>query len=340
MLPGHLSLPNPQLLPMLHQAWLSRASTMTNNSMVESSPFAFPPTTLGGFHFPSPFFVPPISASSPDGGAAEKRRREENAEDLSFNAKRLFSSMPFGNEAEIICPICSIAVRREDLKEHFETEVKCLDNIRSLSPISQRPISPRSSRSYSTSPMNKSSSSISPVSPNHPRYENRWERFERIRNKRRERVGVRNERRSTGTDASNNNPAAGREDKKAEDEDIDIGDSLSDCGSHHSETESSVTGHGGAYGPLQYTEADVLRCLSGEHENDAAEADSSAGRSVTDESLMKCGSCRAGMKVPVLNVSCWHLKCEQCWLKSVGTSKSCSICSRPASVKDLRRVYA
>ena len=333
MIPGLPSLPNPQLLPMLHQAWLSRASTMPNSTMIDS-PFSFPPTSLGGFPFPSPFFVPPVSTSSPDGGlAAEKRRREENAEDLSFSAKRFLNSVPTttSNDTEVICPICSIAVRREDLTEHFETEVKCLDNIRSLSPISQRPIS-RSSRSFSTSP-NKSRSSISPVSPNHPRYENRWERFERIRNKRRERVGGRQERRGGSHEMTNNSAAAvAREEKKAEDEDIDIGDSLSDCGSHHSETESSVT----AYGPLQYTEADVLRSLN---DDDNPTKNDNNDNSVADGSLMKCGSCRKGMRVPVLNVSCWHIKCEQCWLKSVGTSKSCSICSNPASVKDLRRVY-
>ena len=290
MIPGLPNLPNSQLLPMLHQAWLSRAATMTHNSFIQTSPFGVPPA----FHF-NPFMVAPPT-SSPE--LPDKRSIE--AEDLSFN-KRM--------RAEIICPICSIAVRREDLVEHFETELKCLDNIRTLSPIT-RPSSRTSQRPYSVSP-NKSSS-LSPSSPGY--LENRWERFERIRSKRRERIGVKSIRRQQQLQ---------RQD--IHDEDIDIGDSLSDCGSA-SETESNQT-----FGPTQYTEADVLRELS------EPEVNQNEGRGV--EGGMRCPGCSSSMVTPVLNIACWHLKCEKCWLRAVGTSKCCALCASPASVKELRKVH-
>ncbi|XP_023343927.1 uncharacterized protein LOC111713320 [Eurytemora carolleeae] len=291
MIPGMHSIPSSQLLPMLHQAWLSRASTPGNNSFIQTSAFGFPQHNLG-FPFPNPFLVQP-GAGSPELNL-EKRRSREEAEDLSFG-KRF--------KAELICPICSIAVRREDLVEHFETELKCLDNIRTLSPIA-RPVS----RSYSTSP-NKSSS-LSPSSPGY--LENRWERFQRIRSKRRERIGVKYQRR------------AQRLELAEKEEEIDIGDSLSDCGSA-SDTES-----GSAFGPMQYTEADVLRSLN-EPAEERTENNNTSG--------MKCSSCSLSMITPVLNTSCWHLQCERCWLRTVGTSKICSTCSAPASVRDLRKVH-
>ena len=308
LLPSHGLLPGSAgLLPMLHQAWLSRAATHTANSFVNSSaflPHPHPPVSShAGFPGFNPFLPLAPPSTSPD--LDLKVRAREEAEDLS-SAKRM--------RTEIICPICSIAVRREDILEHFETELKCLDNIRSLSPIS---------RPYSTSPTNQSTS-LSPSSPGY--LENRWQRFERIRSKRRERIGVKGERRMVSSLRNNNEFTTARGNN---DEDIDIGDSLSDSGSI-SDSESNQN----SVNPAQYTEADVLRSLNSE--------DSTVGtvdNEPTERTGMKCGACGCGMVRPVLNVSCWHLKCEQCWLRAAGTSKVCSICNHTASVKDLRRVH-
>lgn len=321
MLPGLPSLPSSQLLPMLHQAWLSRASTHATNTYVQTSGFGFPPSSLPSslpFPFPNPFLTMSTMSSMPS-LSSEKIRGREEAEDLSFN-KRFHPQGPQGGlhgglqGPEVICPICAIAVRREDLAEHFEAELRCLDNIRSLSPIartsSPRPYSRPSPRPYSTSPPTKSSS-LSPCSPGYT--DNRWDRFERIRSKRRERIGVRMARRERAA--------------VEKEEDIDIGDSLSDCGSG-SDTETGRT-----LGSLQYTEADVLRCLSGaeERREEAEEGGPSRG--------LRCPACSGAMNTPVLNVNCWHLKCESCWLRAVGTSKVCSLCSVPASVRELRKVH-
>lgn len=305
-LPQHLGMPpQPHLLPLLQQAWLSRAQTSVANSFVNSFPF------------PNPFLpLPPVSSSSPE----LLLKPKEEAEDLSASAAKRFKS------EEAVCPICNITMKWQELPEHFQTELACLDNIRSLSPIA-RPSSVSSSyRPYSSSP-NKSSLSISPGQTSPPGHlESRWQRFERIRSKRRDRIGAKQERQSHAIKELS-------EMKTDAEADIDIGDSLSDCGS------ASDSEHGQSYGPLQYTEADVLRCLSDDNNDDSVESGEARQDENANTKAVSCPTCQHRMTTPVLNVSCWHLKCEKCWLKAVGTKKVCSICSGPASVKELRKVH-
>ena len=297
------------LQTLLQQAWLSRATTSVTNSF---TPSAFP--------FPNPFLPLPPVTTSPE----TIQKRYEEAEDLSSLSSKRFKS------DQAVCPICNIAMKWEELPDHFQTELKCLDNIRSLSPIA-RPVSSSSSyRPYSSSP-NKSLS-LSPTSPGYA--ESRWQRFERIRSKRRERVGAKQETRGGRETIKDHMEAVGV--KQEEQEDIDIGDSGSDCGSA-SDSESCQT-----FGPLQYSEADVLRCLSDDKEenNEKTEnmMDSSEDENANSKTIA-CPTCNEGMAVAVLNTSCWHLKCEKCWLRAVGTKKCCSVCSRSASVKELRKVH-
>jgi hypothetical protein len=430
------------MLPILQQAWLSRAATSVHNSFVQSmtatghphhlaaggSPYGH----LAGFPFPPhPFFLPPGGAAvTPDRinqptmsegikteGKLRYRREddvegsEDGAEDLSFSVKRFRQAAAAAaacNSGEVICPICSIAVRWPDLPEHFEAELRCLDKIRSLSPIvygggvqngatAGRPASNSSQRSaHSVSPPvnnnnninNKSlsslsSSSISPTATgihSSSYLENRWERFERIRNKRRERIGVvrhfnnsnhhqqqlqkiqqQQQQRPRHTVesmvAGGNNSRRRRsleeeEEEEEMDEDIDIGeeDSISECGSAIIATAaggasdcdvaapSTSPPATAAFGPLQYTEADVLRSLS----DQSCESPSDKNRDGEEQAnggRLECPSCRRHMDVPVLNIACWHLKCERCWLRAVGTTKACSMCHAAASVRELRKVH-
>ena len=194
----------PHLLPLLQQAWLSRAQTSVANSFVNTFPF------------PNPFLpLPPVTSSSPE---LLLKPKTEEAEDLSSSAAKRFKS------DEAVCPICNITMKWTELPDHFNTELACLDNIRSLSPIARPSSASSSYRPYSSSP-NKSSLSISPSQNSPPGHmESRWQRFERIRTKRRERIGAKQERQSHAIKELS--------EMKAEAEaDIDIGDSLSDCGS-------------------------------------------------------------------------------------------------------------
>ena len=305
MIPGLPPLPHQfpshAMLPLLQQAWLSRANTSVANSFIQSHlNLGQPPQ----FPFPHPFLPTPPATSSPV-DHQETLKRLEEAEDLSL-AKRT-------KREEAVCPICSITMRWQELPDHFQTELRCLENSRSLSPITRPASSSSSSRPFSSSP-NKSLS-ISPSSPGH--LENRWQRFERIRTKRRERIGAKVSRQQREGDGM----------EKEGEADIDIGDSVSDCGSGTgSDGEQSSSGQ-----QLHnvYTEADVLRAQNMETEE--------MGDEIASSSIV-CPSCSSKMSPPVLNISCWHLKCERCWLKAVGTEKGCTTCNSPVSVKDLRRV--
>ena len=306
MIPGLPPLPhqfpNHAMLPLLQQAWLSRANTSVANSFIQSQlNLGQPPQ----FSFPHPFLPAAPTTSSPVDHQDTLKRLEE-AEDLSL-AKR-------SKREEAVCPICSITMRWHELPDHFQTELRCLENIRSLSPITRPASSSSSSRPFSSSP-NKSLS-LSPSSPGH--LENRWQRFERIRSKRRERIGAKVSRQQSRDCMEKEGEA-----------DIDIGDSVSDCGSGTGGSDGEQSSSGQQLHNV-YTEADVLRAQNMETEETGAEI---ACSSIT------CPSCSSKMSPPVLNISCWHLKCERCWLKAVGTEKGCTTCSSPASVKDLRRVH-
>jgi hypothetical protein len=176
---------------------------------------------------------------------------------------------------------------------------------------------------------------------------------------------------SQNADNDNNEDAARM--MEEDDDDIDIGeeDSLSECGSNvgadnaaakdSSENASPAASCATSFGPLQYTEADVLRALSSSSSDDAAadtpkkvQGDGGGGdvvkSTVENDRLdaadaaamahvgLRCPACCKTMHVPVLNVTCWHLKCERCWLRAVGTSQACTICHAAASVRELRKV--
>lgn len=53
----------------------------------------------------------------------------------------------------------------------------------------------------------------------------------------------------------------------------------------------------------------------------------------------KCLICLDEFKVPVVSISCWHVHCEECWLRTLGARKLCPQCNMITSPTDLRRIY-
>lgn len=53
----------------------------------------------------------------------------------------------------------------------------------------------------------------------------------------------------------------------------------------------------------------------------------------------KCLICLDEYKVPVVSVCCWHVHCEECWLRTLGARKLCPQCNMITSPKELRRIY-
>lgn len=142
------------------------------------------------------------------------------------------------------------------------------------------------------------------------------------------------------------------------DDDIDIV-SCDKNNSSLSSTEGPQDWH--IYGPVQYTEADVLACVSDAEKENNEEAntrdgnDSQSNNSNSNgaiesiellrlkveelERLNRCSKCQEPIQKPVVNISCWHIKCETCWLRTLGTSKCCTVCGVKSVPADLRKVY-
>lgn len=52
-----------------------------------------------------------------------------------------------------------------------------------------------------------------------------------------------------------------------------------------------------------------------------------------------CNICFDTYTKPVVSVVCWHVHCESCWLRALGTKKLCPQCKIIIQPRDLRRVF-
>ncbi|XP_061099738.1 E3 ubiquitin-protein ligase RNF220a isoform X6 [Conger conger] len=53
----------------------------------------------------------------------------------------------------------------------------------------------------------------------------------------------------------------------------------------------------------------------------------------------KCLICMESYTMPLASIQCWHVHCEECWLRTLGNKKLCPQCNTITSPGDLRRVY-
>ncbi|XP_067615095.1 E3 ubiquitin-protein ligase Rnf220 [Eurosta solidaginis] len=57
------------------------------------------------------------------------------------------------------------------------------------------------------------------------------------------------------------------------------------------------------------------------------------------QNKIKCLICLDDYKNPAISVACWHVHCEECWLRSLGARKLCPQCNLITTPKDLRRIF-
>uniref|UniRef100_A0A224YVK5 E3 ubiquitin-protein ligase n=1 Tax=Rhipicephalus zambeziensis TaxID=60191 RepID=A0A224YVK5_9ACAR len=57
------------------------------------------------------------------------------------------------------------------------------------------------------------------------------------------------------------------------------------------------------------------------------------------QAVSKCLICMEPYEKPVVSVVCWHVHCQECWLKTLGAKKLCPQCNSITSASDLRRIY-
>lgn len=54
---------------------------------------------------------------------------------------------------------------------------------------------------------------------------------------------------------------------------------------------------------------------------------------------LKCLICMEGFNTPLVSVVCWHVYCEECWMRTLGAKKLCPQCNTITSPSDLRRIF-
>ncbi|XP_052774044.1 E3 ubiquitin-protein ligase RNF220-like isoform X2 [Mya arenaria] len=58
-----------------------------------------------------------------------------------------------------------------------------------------------------------------------------------------------------------------------------------------------------------------------------------------ETSSQKCLICMEPYIKPVTSTQCWHVHCEECWMRTMGAKKLCPQCNMITSPADLRRIY-
>ncbi|XP_056671225.1 E3 ubiquitin-protein ligase RNF220 isoform X5 [Monodelphis domestica] len=53
----------------------------------------------------------------------------------------------------------------------------------------------------------------------------------------------------------------------------------------------------------------------------------------------KCLICMDSYTMPLTSIQCWHVHCEECWLRTLGAKKLCPQCNTITAPGDLRRIY-
>ncbi|XP_062854318.1 E3 ubiquitin-protein ligase RNF220 [Trichomycterus rosablanca] len=62
-------------------------------------------------------------------------------------------------------------------------------------------------------------------------------------------------------------------------------------------------------------------------------------KQLTRGDRIKCLICMDSYAIPLASIQCWHVHCEECWLRTLGAKKLCPQCNTITSPGDLRRVY-
>ena len=52
-----------------------------------------------------------------------------------------------------------------------------------------------------------------------------------------------------------------------------------------------------------------------------------------------CNICMDSYTTPLVSTVCWHVSCQECWMRALGSKKLCPQCKVIIQAKDLRRIY-
>ncbi|XP_063785793.1 E3 ubiquitin-protein ligase Rnf220-like [Pseudophryne corroboree] len=267
--------------------------------------------------------IPPTSHRS-----SPKPRASANKKD-----KKHSLSLP------LLCPLCNKHLQKEELSQHLLREMEHLAHL----PDSEPDVIPELTRNHLTqSPLpGRDSRSESPMvtSEDGPKLD-RHQVFQQVRWNREERMGARVskcKRVRLHLDESLRVPPAEIEVMELNHWDEEV----------RSPTKSffhvpDYRGSPGTCSPSHSEESDNEEASASARTNEhSLEVLRDKIQELTEKlkNTHTCHICLDAYSVPVASIQCWHIHCEGCWLRALGTKKLCPQCNTITSPSDLRRVY-
>jgi hypothetical protein len=79
--------------------------------------------------------------------------------------------------------------------------------------------------------------------------------------------------------------------------------------------------------------------IQSQHQYRTSNVGTSVAISTITASSPTCRICLEPYVDPTCSVACWHVFCNDCWLRCLGSTKLCPICKHISSATSLRRVY-
>ncbi|CAG0879035.1 unnamed protein product [Darwinula stevensoni] len=323
------------LLPQLHPAFTVPTSTPSvpfTFSAFSPSAFAPPLSSLARGLPPPPFgrsCFKPSQTHSPQGFKEElSSPRSDPSPDVAKDLTPKSRSPRSGAGGMLDCPACGEMVSTADLPTHLAHELERLMD----TPFSRK--SP--SRHFDD--------------------DSRWETYHRVRSNRQQRLRLKNRRGRSNEDFPLPNGSLihkveeGQETMK-DDPYITRHGFLRSTKGEEDEGDVVVDGDDTSiFGPPQYSDADVIRAQELHREGEEGgggisekEQTRSSTESPTDgfnsQQLDKCFICKNPYLKPLVSISCWHVHCETCWLRSLGSEKLCPQCKNITRPTELRRIY-
>ncbi|XP_033109274.1 E3 ubiquitin-protein ligase RNF220-like [Anneissia japonica] len=99
------------------------------------------------------------------------------------------------------------------------------------------------------------------------------------------------------------------------------------------------------YGQPQFTEADIIPCSSDEP-SEERQRQAIRGALLTfydtyndDDDVDIVDDDDEGYTTPLVSVQCWHVHCQECWLRTLGAKKLCPQCNMITAPAQLRKIY-
>ncbi|XP_066565576.1 E3 ubiquitin-protein ligase RNF220-like [Amia ocellicauda] len=273
-----------------------------------------------------------------------------------------------GDPLSLRCPLCQAALARAELRDHLHCEIQRLSTLND----SGCQLEPIPEPQYCDPSLSQCGGSEVPLgSPHSGDEEQKMDRqqiFLQVKTNREGRLGVRAGRFKRLKISDDEQESAGKALRQtdSEDDSVDLGyrspaplthntghldaplrgDTLdSELDGLDSDPEDSLYPADPCQeaDPSKRRKADTANGRAGHSEGETAEALRAQITQLTvrlqQRQTQRCHVCLDMYSVPVASIQCWHIHCEDCWLRSLGSKKLCPQCSTITSPGDLRRVF-